>query len=192
MDHDCLVEPLLERCKWFAENIIRCQTSITSPAPRWPSSHRCDRWSGRYSRPRSRWRPSRRCPSQRPSLGLRPSSFPQQSRGGQGLDGGAIRGAPCGPRRGRLGGSQADAALATTRSRRAGPADRLYRAQPGPDQVSGALVLWASIGSGAVEGACKHVIQSRFKRAGMRRKQPGFLNVLALLLARFNGTLYEF
>jgi hypothetical protein len=34
-----------------------------------------------------------------------------------------------------------------------------------------------AVGSGAVEGACKHVIQSRFKRAGMRWKPPSFLNV---------------
>lgn len=49
-----------------------------------------------------------------------------------------------------------------------------------------------AVGSGAVEGACKHVIQSRFKRAGMRWKQPGFLNVLALRLAHLNGTLQAF
>jgi uncharacterized protein UPF0236 len=49
-----------------------------------------------------------------------------------------------------------------------------------------------AIGSGAVEGACKHVIQSRFKRAGMRWKQPGFLNILALRLAHLNGTLQAF
>jgi hypothetical protein len=49
-----------------------------------------------------------------------------------------------------------------------------------------------AVGSGAVEGACKHVIQSRFKRAGMRWTQPGFLSVLALRLARLNGTLQAF
>jgi hypothetical protein len=49
-----------------------------------------------------------------------------------------------------------------------------------------------AVGSGAVEGACKHVIQSRFKRAGMRWKQPGFLHVLALRLARLNGTFQAF
>jgi hypothetical protein len=49
-----------------------------------------------------------------------------------------------------------------------------------------------AVGSGAVEGACKHVIQSRFKRAGMRWKPPGFLNVLVLRLARLNGTFQEF
>lgn len=49
-----------------------------------------------------------------------------------------------------------------------------------------------AVGSGAVEGACKHVIQSRFKRAGMRWKPPGFLNVLALRLARLNGTFQAF
>jgi hypothetical protein len=49
-----------------------------------------------------------------------------------------------------------------------------------------------AVGSGAVEGACKHVIQSRFKRAGMRWKQPGFLNVLALRIARLNGTFQAF
>lgn len=43
-----------------------------------------------------------------------------------------------------------------------------------------------AVGSGAVEGACKHVIQHRFKRAGMRWKLPGFLNVLALRLASLN------
>jgi hypothetical protein len=49
-----------------------------------------------------------------------------------------------------------------------------------------------AVGSGAVEGACKHVIQSRFKRAGMRWKPPGFLNVLALRIARLNGTFQAF
>jgi hypothetical protein len=49
-----------------------------------------------------------------------------------------------------------------------------------------------AVGSGAVEGACKPVIQSRFKRAGMRWKQPGFLNVLALRLAKLNGTFQDF
>jgi hypothetical protein len=47
-------------------------------------------------------------------------------------------------------------------------------------------------GSGAVEGACTHVMQSRFKRAGMRWKQPGFLNVLALRMASLNGTFEAF
>jgi hypothetical protein len=49
-----------------------------------------------------------------------------------------------------------------------------------------------AVGSGAAEGACKHVIQSRFKRAGMRWKQPGFLNVLALRIAHLNGTCQAF
>jgi hypothetical protein len=49
-----------------------------------------------------------------------------------------------------------------------------------------------AVGSGAVEGACKHVIQSRFKRAGMRWKQPGFLNVLVLRIAQLNATLQAF
>jgi len=49
-----------------------------------------------------------------------------------------------------------------------------------------------AVGSGAVEGACKHVGQSRVKRAGMRWKQPGFLNVLALRIARLNTTLQAF
>lgn len=49
-----------------------------------------------------------------------------------------------------------------------------------------------AVGSGAVEGACKHVIQSRFKRAGMRWKQPGFLDVLALRIARLNETFQAF
>jgi hypothetical protein len=49
-----------------------------------------------------------------------------------------------------------------------------------------------AVGSGAVEGACKHVVQSRFKRAGMRWKPPGFLHVLALRIARLNTTLQAF
>jgi hypothetical protein len=49
-----------------------------------------------------------------------------------------------------------------------------------------------AVGSGSVEGACKHVIQSRFKRAGMRWKQPGFLNVLALRIASLNDTFEAF
>ncbi len=49
-----------------------------------------------------------------------------------------------------------------------------------------------AVGSGAVEGACKHVIQSRFKRAGIRWKQPGFLNVLAWRIAHLNGTFQAF
>jgi hypothetical protein len=49
-----------------------------------------------------------------------------------------------------------------------------------------------AVGSGAVEGGCRHVIQSRFKRVGMRWKQLGFLNVLALRLARLNGTFQAF
>jgi len=47
-------------------------------------------------------------------------------------------------------------------------------------------------GSGSVEGACKHVIQARCKRAGMRWKQHGFLNVLELRLSRLNTTLEAF
>jgi hypothetical protein len=49
-----------------------------------------------------------------------------------------------------------------------------------------------AVGSGAVEGACTPVIQSRFTRAGMRWKQPGFLHVLAVRLARVNGTFQAF
>ena len=54
--------------------------------------------------------------------------------------------------------------------------------------------LWdgGAIGSGAVEGACKHLIQARFKRAGMRWKTKGFLNVLELRVARLNDTLGGF
>jgi hypothetical protein len=49
-----------------------------------------------------------------------------------------------------------------------------------------------AVGSGAVEGACKHVVQARCKRAGMRWKQPGFLAVLELRVARLNDTLDAF
>jgi hypothetical protein len=47
-------------------------------------------------------------------------------------------------------------------------------------------------GSGAGEGACKPVMQSRFTRAGMRWKPPGLLHVLALRIARLNGTFQAF
>jgi len=36
------------------------------------------------------------------------------------------------------------------------------------------------VGSGVAEGACKHLIQSRFKRAGMRWSRSGAENLLAL------------
>jgi hypothetical protein len=49
-----------------------------------------------------------------------------------------------------------------------------------------------AVGSGAVEGACQPVMQSRVTRAGMRWKQPGFLNGLALRIARLNNTLQAF
>ena len=45
-----------------------------------------------------------------------------------------------------------------------------------------------AVGAGAVEGVCTHVMQSRFKRAGMRWKPPGLLHVLALWLANLNTT----
>jgi hypothetical protein len=47
-------------------------------------------------------------------------------------------------------------------------------------------------GSGAVEGACQPVIPARFKRAGRRWKQPGFLSVLELRLSRLNTTFAAF
>lgn len=49
-----------------------------------------------------------------------------------------------------------------------------------------------AVGSGSAEGACKNLIQTRFKRAGMRWKSLGFLNVLELRLARLNGTDQQF
>lgn len=49
-----------------------------------------------------------------------------------------------------------------------------------------------AVGSGNVEAACKYVIQTRFKRTGMRWKEEGFLNVLELRLAKLNGTLARF
>ena len=49
-----------------------------------------------------------------------------------------------------------------------------------------------AVGSGAVEGACTHVVQSRFRRAGMRWNQPGFLKVLVLRSAQLNGTFQTF
>lgn len=49
-----------------------------------------------------------------------------------------------------------------------------------------------AVGSGAVEGACTHVMQRRVKRAGMRWKPPGFLHVLAWRIAQLNGTFQAF
>ena len=49
-----------------------------------------------------------------------------------------------------------------------------------------------AIGSGSVEGACKHLVQTRFKRAGMRWKGKGFDDVLELRIGRVNGTLDGF
>ncbi len=49
-----------------------------------------------------------------------------------------------------------------------------------------------AVGSGSVEGACKHLVQARFKRAGMRWKTKGYSNVLELRVARLNGTLDGF
>jgi hypothetical protein len=49
-----------------------------------------------------------------------------------------------------------------------------------------------AVGSGAVERACKQVIHRRFKRAGMRWKQPGVLSVLTLWIAHLNETFQAF
>jgi hypothetical protein len=42
------------------------------------------------------------------------------------------------------------------------------------------------IGTGAVEGSCKHVVQSRFKRPGCRWSRGGLKSMLALKLIRLN------
>ena len=47
------------------------------------------------------------------------------------------------------------------------------------------------IGTGAVEGACKHVVQSRLKRPGTRWSECGLKNMLALKLARINDRWEE-
>ena len=56
-------------------------------------------------------------------------------------------------------------------------------------QYEDAWLSGFAIGSGSVEGACKHLVQARFKRAGMRWKTKGFTDVLELRVARLNGTL---
>jgi hypothetical protein len=43
------------------------------------------------------------------------------------------------------------------------------------------------IGTGAVEGSCKFVVQSRFKRAGARWSADGLSQMLALKIVRLNG-----
>ena len=42
------------------------------------------------------------------------------------------------------------------------------------------------IATGAVEGACKHVVQTRFKRPGSRWSREGLKSMLALKLMRLN------
>lgn len=42
------------------------------------------------------------------------------------------------------------------------------------------------IGTGSVEGACKHVVQSRFKRPGMRWSEPGLKHMPTRKVARLN------
>ena len=42
------------------------------------------------------------------------------------------------------------------------------------------------IGSGVVEAACKHVVQARFKRSGMRWSRQGAERLLQLRVARLN------
>jgi hypothetical protein len=48
------------------------------------------------------------------------------------------------------------------------------------------------IGSGAVEGACKHVIGDRLCRSGMRWEQPGAQDILHLRTIHLNGQWNEF
>ena len=48
------------------------------------------------------------------------------------------------------------------------------------------LQMRLPIGTGMVEGACKHVVQSRFKRPGARWSRAGLKSMLALKLARLN------
>lgn len=43
------------------------------------------------------------------------------------------------------------------------------------------------IGTGAVEGGCKFVVQSRFKKPGARWTEPGLRKMLALKVVRLNG-----
>lgn len=47
------------------------------------------------------------------------------------------------------------------------------------------------IGTGAVEGSCKFVVQSRFKRPGSRWSRQGLKQMLALKLMRVNGRWEE-
>ena len=47
--------------------------------------------------------------------------------------------------------------------------------------------LGLPIGTGAVEGSCKFVVQSRFKRPGSRWSHEGLGRMLALKLVRLNG-----
>ena len=47
--------------------------------------------------------------------------------------------------------------------------------------------LKLAIGTGAVEGSCKFVVQSRFKKPGARWCKQGLADMLALKLARLNN-----
>ncbi|MDH7496469.1 MAG: hypothetical protein QHH76_11015, partial [Bacillota bacterium] len=48
------------------------------------------------------------------------------------------------------------------------------------------------IGSGVVESACKHVVQMRHKRSGMRWSAPGAQEVMNLRVFLINGRWDEF
>jgi hypothetical protein len=57
---------------------------------------------------------------------------------------------------------------------------------------SGALAPWAGGEIRRGGGGCKQGIHRRFKRPGMRWKEPGVLSVLTLRIAQLNETFQAF
>lgn len=62
-----------------------------------------------------------------------------------------------------------------------------FRTNRGRMQYGRYRKLGLPIGTGAVEGSCKFVVQSRFKRPGSRWSHEGLGQMLALKLVRLNG-----
>ena len=48
------------------------------------------------------------------------------------------------------------------------------------------------IGTGVVEGACRHLVKDRFEQAGMRWSMPGAQSMLELRAVALNGDWLDF
>ena len=54
------------------------------------------------------------------------------------------------------------------------------------------LALGWPIGTGVVEGACRHLVKDRFELAGMRWSKAGAQSLLDLRSVAFNGDWHDF